>query len=137
MRRECQPRLGPRYRGGVRRSLLLVGSSPSFSSPRTSAAPASGAYGFATLVNSRPVCVEGQPCDRPAVGLLLRFSRDGRVVGRATTDRAGYYSVRLARGIYAISTAPGYQRSRITPRAVRILPGRRTRVDFEIDMRLQ
>ena len=137
MRRECQSRLGPRYRGGVRRSLLLVGLVALVLLPGTSAAPASGAYGFATLLNSRPVCVEGQPCDRPAVGLLLRFSRDGRVVGRATTDRAGYYSVRLARGIYAISIAPGFQRSRITPRAVRILPGRRARVDFEIDMRLQ
>ena len=137
MRRGCQSRLGPRYRGGVRRSLLFVGLVALVLLPGTSAAPASGAVRLRDPPQLAPVCVEGQPCDRPAVGLLLRFSRDGRVVGRATTDRAGYYSVRLARGVYAISTAPGFQRSRITPRAVRILPGRRARVDFEIDMRLQ
>ena len=121
----------------MRRSLLVVALAALAFVPATSAAPASGVYGFATLVNSRPVCVEGQPCDRPAAGLPLRFSRDGRVVGRATTDRAGYYAIRLPRGVYAVSIAPGSQRRGITPRTVRVLPGKRARIDFEIDMRLQ
>jgi hypothetical protein len=121
----------------VRRSLLLAALAALTLLPATSAAPASGAYGFATLLNARPVCVEGTPCERPAAGLVLRFSRNGRVVGRATTDRAGYYAVQLPRGIYAVSIAPGYQRRGIAPRTVRILPGRRARVDFAIDMRLQ
>ena len=121
----------------MRRCLLLLGLASLIVLPATSAAPASGVFGFATLLNSRPVCVEGRPCDRPAAGLVLRFSREGRVVGRATTDRAGYYAVRLPRGVYAVSIAPGYQRRGITPRTVRILQGTRARVDFEIDLRLQ
>ena len=119
------------------RSLLLLGLAALLLLPATSTAATSGAYGFATLLNSRPVCIEGRPCDRPAAGLVLRFSRDGRVVGRATTDRAGYYAVRLPRGVYAVSIAPGYQRRGIAPRTLRVLPGRRVRVDFAIDMRLQ
>jgi len=121
----------------VRRCLLLLGLAALIAVPATSAAPTSGAYGLATLLNSRPVCVEGQPCERPAVGLVLRFSRDGRVVGRATTDRAGYYAIRLPRGVYAVSIAPGSQRRGITPRSLRVLSGTRARVDFVIDMRLQ
>ena len=121
----------------MRRCLLLLGLAALIVLPATSAAPTPGAYGFATLINSRPVCIEGQVCSRPAVGLVLRFSRDGRVVGRVTTDRTGYYAVRLPRGVYAVSIAPGNPRRGVTPRTVRILPGTRTRVDFEIDMRLQ
>lgn len=121
----------------MRRCLLLLGLAALIVLPATSAAPTAGAHGFATLLNSRPVCVEDRPCSRPAAGLVLRFSREGRIVGRATTDRAGYYAVRLPRGVYAVSIAPGYQRRGITPRTVRILPGTRARVDFEIDMRLQ
>jgi hypothetical protein len=122
----------------MRRSLLVVAAIAALAFlPATSAAPVSGVYGFATLLNSRPVCVEGQPCERPASGLVLRFSLEGRVVGRTATDRAGYYAVRLPRGVYAVSIAPGFQRRGITPRTVRVLPGKRARVDFEIDMRLQ
>ena len=135
--RSAPPLTAPRYRGRVRRSLLLAGLAALIVLPAASAAPSSGVHGYAMLLNARPVCVEGRPCERPAIGLLLRFSREGRVVGRGLTDRAGYYTVQLPRGVYTVSIAPAYMGRGIAPRTVRVPAGTRTRVDFAIDMRLQ
>jgi len=96
-----------------------------------------GLYGTATLMPVRPICIEGRPCGKPAVGLVLRFSRDGRVVGRVTTSRAGFYRVSLVRGIYVVSIDSGSHRREITPRTVRVVAGSQRRADFEIDTGLQ
>ncbi len=84
----------------------------------------------------RPVCIEGRPCGKAAVGLVIRFSRDGRVVAHATTSRIGFFRVSLSRGIYAVSIDSSPRRE-ITPRTVRVIAGRQTRADFEIDSGLQ
>ena len=100
-------------------------------------AQGSGLYGTATLTPTRPVCIEGRPCGKPAAGLVLRFSRNGRIVARVTTSSTGFYRAHLSRGSYAVSIAPGSQRRGITPRTVRVVAGHQTRVDFEIDTGLQ
>src|ERR671925_790170 len=81
-----------------------------------------------------PVCVVGQPCDEPAPGVTLLFSRNGHVVGRAVSDAAARYSVRLAAGLYAVRqpSPPAIGRG-IEPRSVRVYAGRSRRVDFSID----
>jgi len=94
-------------------------------------------HGVATLIPVHPICIEGRPCGKPAVGLVLRFSRDGRVVGRVTTSRAGFYRVSLVRGIYVVSIDSGSHRREITPRTVRVVAGSQRRADFEIDTGLQ
>jgi hypothetical protein len=53
-----------------------------------------------------PVCRAGMPCNEPAVGAVLVFSRDGRAAARVRVGDHGRYSVRLAPGVYAVRQAP-------------------------------
>jgi hypothetical protein len=53
-----------------------------------------------------PVCRVGMPCNEPAVGAVLVFSRDGRVAARVRVGARGRYSVRLAPGSYAVRQDP-------------------------------
>lgn len=53
-----------------------------------------------------PVCRVGMPCNEPAVGAVLVFSRDGRAAARVRVGRGGRYSVRLAAGTYTVRQAP-------------------------------
>jgi hypothetical protein len=85
----------------------------------------------------RPVCIENDPCTKPAAGYLLAFSANGRVVRRATTRADGSYRLVLPRGWYSVSFTPRQPTRMIAPRAVRVVAGRITRVDFEIDTGLR
>lgn len=85
-----------------------------------------------------PVCIEEQPCDAPAAGIVLRFSRAGTVVARVTTGPAGGYRVRLRPGTYTATTS--VERtigSGLTPKTVRVPRGRFARVDFHLDTGIQ
>lgn len=89
------------------------------------------------LFPARPVCVEDDPCTKPARGVLLAFKRDGRVVARIRTTKDATYRVLLAPGVYAVS-APEYRRlSGVTPEKVRVPRARIARVDLQIDTGLQ
>jgi hypothetical protein len=80
-----------------------------------------------------PVCRTGMPCDEPAVGAVLAFSRGGQVVARARVGAHGRYSVRLARGVYVVRQAPAPKIGfGIRPDRVRVT-GVSTRADFFID----
>ena len=86
---------------------------------------------------SRPVCIEGQPCSKPAPGVLIGFRRDGRTVVRVTTRADATYRVILRPGTYTV-VAPQYRRgSGVTPRTVRVPKGRIAHVDLEIDTGIQ
>ena len=82
-----------------------------------------------------PVCAAGQPCDEPAANVRLLFSRNGTVVGRATTNLYGRYRLRLPGGSYsvrrAVTAAP--VDLKLDPNRARVYPGRVTYVDFSID----
>ena len=88
----------------------------------------SGLYGVVIRGPIRPVCVAGQPCSAPAPGVVLRFSRGGRVAAEARTRRDGSYRVRLAPGRYSVGGA-----RRLEPRVATVPTGRFRRVDFSID----
>ena len=98
---------------------------------------ATGLKGTVTLSPTRPVCIESEPCSKPAAGLVLRFARDGRILGRVTTKPDGSYRILLGRGSYVVSFAPRPVPRTITPVRVRVVAGRMTPVDFEIDTGLQ
>ena len=86
---------------------------------------------------TRPVCIEGQPCSKPAPGVLIVFRRDGRIVARVTTRADATYRVTLSPGTYTVA-APQYRRgSGVTPRTVRVPKGRFACVDLEIDTGIQ
>lgn len=103
----------------------------------SAAGTVTGLRGKVTLFPARPVCVEDEPCTKPAPGALLVFKRDGRVVARVTARRDATYRVLLAPGRYAVA-APQYRRgSGVTPSTVRVLRGRIVRVDLQIDTGIQ
>jgi hypothetical protein len=105
--------------------------------PTVSGGPTSGLRGKATLAPIRPVCIEGQPCSKPAAHVLLVFRRDGRPVARVTTCADGTYRVALRPGTFTV-VAPRYRvGSGVTPRTVRVPRGRVARIDFRIDTGIQ
>jgi hypothetical protein len=81
-----------------------------------------------------PMCVAEQPCTEPAKNVTLLFSRNGRIVGRALTDSAGRYRLRLPAGVYAVRRpAPVGIGRGLEPDHARVYAGRFVRVDFSID----
>lgn len=81
-----------------------------------------------------PVCVAEQPCDEPAANVTLLFVRHAAVVGRAVSDRAGHYRVRLPAGTYAVRRPAAKTIDRkLEPNRVSVAPGRTRRIDFSID----
>ena len=81
-----------------------------------------------------PVCRVGLPCNEPARGAVLLFSRGGRVAARVTVGLQGRYTVRLAAGTYLVrqpaSPRIGFG---IRPDRVRVVGDASTRADFFID----
>lgn len=53
-----------------------------------------------------PVCRAGMPCNEPAVGAVLVFSRSGRTAARVRVGAGGRYSVRLVPGAYVVHQSP-------------------------------
>jgi hypothetical protein len=98
----------------------------------------SGLRGLVTLSPTRPVCLEEQPCSKPAAGVVLLFRRGGGgLVTRVTTRADGTYRVLLRPGPYTV-VAPRYRfGSGILPRTVRVPRGRVAHLDFEIDTGIQ
>jgi hypothetical protein len=119
-------------------AVSLLGSSVhAVTRAATASTPVSGLRGLVTLSPTRPVCIEGQPCTKPAAHVLVVFRRDGVVVRRVTTGARGWYKVLLRPGIYTV-VAPRYViGSGVTPRTVRVWKGRVARVDLEIDTGIQ
>jgi hypothetical protein len=94
----------------------------------------SGLHGVVERGPIAPVCVAEQPCTEPARNVTLLFSRNSRVVGRAVTDTAGRYRVRLPAGVYAVRRPGSMGIGRgIEPNRARVYAGRFSRVDFSID----
>ena len=92
---------------------------------------ATGLRGYVKRGPTMPVCRVGVPCDEPAPGVKLRFSRSGKVVASATTNARGWYRVVLRSGPYSVSI--NAKATAFGPRAVRVQKGLMKRRDFLID----
>ena len=94
----------------------------------------SGLYGDVRRGPISPVCAVEQPCDEPASGAVLVFSRSGHEVARAKARADGTYRVRLMPGYYSVrrAGASGIDR-RLEPNRVHVRAARFFRVDFSID----
>jgi hypothetical protein len=103
----------------------------------TTGSPASGLRGVVMRGPTSPVCIEEKPCEEPAAGIVLRFSRAGTTVARVKTGQQGGYQVRLPRGMYTVTTPHRRVGVGLTPRVVRVLEGRVARVDFHLDTGIQ
>jgi hypothetical protein len=97
-------------------------------------AVSSGLHGVVMRGPITPMCVAEEPCTAPAKNVTLLFSRNGRIVGRAVTDSAGRYRLRLPAGVYAVRRPPPLGIGRgIEPNHARVYAGRFVRLDFSID----
>ena len=101
--------------------------------PAAATTSPSGLRGIVRRGPTQPVCREGVPCEAPAANVVLRFSRSGLVVARATTGPKGGYRVLLAPGRYAVSTARRTIGVGLTPGAAAVPRGKIARLDFHLD----
>jgi hypothetical protein len=85
-------------------------------------------FGTVTRGPVTPVCEAHTPCDAPAGGATLTFTR-GPVSVRTRTTDAGRYRVRLAPGTYTVRANTGV---RVAPATV-LVRGTTMRRDFAID----
>ncbi len=74
---------------------------------------------------TQPVCQITEPCEEPARGVKLVFSRAGKVVARATTDKKGWYRVTLTPGRYAVTTLNPRVGRNLTPKSATVAQGPR------------
>ena len=94
----------------------------------------SGLHGTVSRGPITPVCRVGVPCDAPAVGAVLVFSRRGHSAVRVRAGSGGRYSVHLEPGYYTVAISPvpriGFG---LRPARVHIAPGIDAHLDFSID----
>jgi hypothetical protein len=90
----------------------------------------SGLRGMALFDPGSPVCKAGTPCTRPAANVLLRFWRNGSVVGHTRTDSSGRYRLALRPRTYGVTSGNG---ALVTPAHVTVATGRFRRVTFKLD----
>lgn len=93
----------------------------------------SGLKGRVMRGPTTPVCRVGVPCEEPARGVKLVFSRSGKVVGRTTTNQKGYYRIPLKRGTYSVRTNRPASEKVPQPSRVTVPSDRFKRVVFHID----
>jgi hypothetical protein len=97
----------------------------------------SGLRGVVMQGPTKPVCHVDEPCEAPARGVLIQFSRNGKVAAEVKTTQTGRYAVRLQPGSYAVKAPKRRIGSGLTPRVVRVPRGRIAKVDFHLDTGIQ
>ena len=113
---------------------LVVASIVLVAGPVGAAAAApSGIRGTVIKSPTKPVCEEGVPCSAPAAGVALAFFRGGTRVATATTSGFGTYRVVLRPGTYVVRSPRKLIFGTLAPRTVRVVAGRFTVANFEID----
>ena len=103
----------------------------------TSPSLTSGLRGVVMRGPTKPVCKDTEPCEEPAVGVLLQFRQSNRIVARVKTGSRGGYRIKLRPGRYGATTPKRGVGTGLTPRSVRVPKGRLARVDFHIDTGIQ
>ena len=94
---------------------------------------ATGLKGKVMRGPTQPVCRITEPCEEPARGVRLIFSRSGKVVARATTNQKGWYRVTLRPGRYTVGTQNPRVSRNLSPKTATVPTSTVRRVDFDID----
>jgi hypothetical protein len=92
-----------------------------------------GLRGLVKRGPTMPVCRVGVPCEEPARGVKLLFSRSGKVVATATTNSKGWYRVTLRPGRYSVRTNRKAHEQSLQPRTATAPTSGMKRRDFHID----
>jgi hypothetical protein len=80
-----------------------------------------------------PACVAERPCDAPAKGYTVVFSRDDHVAGRVRTDSHGHFRIALRAGRYTVRIGRAGAFKQPDPDTVRVRRNVRSRADFHLD----
>jgi hypothetical protein len=96
-----------------------------------------GLQGYVKRGPTMPVCRVGVPCTEPARGVKLIFSRSGRAVATATTNRKGWYRVTLKPGRYTVRTNRKGLEALPQPRTATVPASTVRRRDFLLDTGLR
>ena len=116
-------------------AVIAVALLPLAASPGGATRP-TGLHGFVRIGPLTPVCYENVPCDGPAAGVLMTFTRaDGKIV-RVKTRETGFYRIRVPAGRYSVRASRGHPPFPY-PRNVRVRAGHDDRLDFYIDTGIQ
>jgi hypothetical protein len=93
----------------------------------------SGLHGIVYRGPTTPVCRAGVPCEAPAAGVTLRFTRPGLQVVQAVTRADGSYRILLPPGIYRVAPARASAYASLAPTRVRVRRAHVDRLDFHLD----
>jgi len=117
----------------MRCALLVLGSAAVLLAPNAGAQPTTGIGGVLYRGPITPVCRVGTPCDAPAPGLTLLFTRAGHAF-RVRTGVGGHFSIALRPGLYTVRIVPAARiGSGLSPRTVRVPVGGWARVRLMLD----
>jgi hypothetical protein len=117
----------------VWRALLLLGAATAFFAGGVAAGSQTGIGGVLYRGPVTPVCRVGTPCDTPAPGVTLVFTRAGHAF-RVRTGVGGRFSIVLTPGVYAVRVVPAAPiGSGLSPRVVRVPVGGWVRARFMLD----
>jgi hypothetical protein len=98
---------------------------------------ATGLQGYVKRGPTRPVCRIGVPCDEPARGVKLIFSRSGKTAATAVTNKKGWYRVTIRPGRYSVRTNKRGPEAFPQPRTVTVPTSTVRRRDFMLDTGLR
>ena len=114
----------------MRRIVLLLALAVAAAGSAHATTVRSGLYGTVMRGPITPVCALEVPCDEPAAGAVLVFTREGREVARTRVRQDGSYRIALAPGTYRVRAV---SRRPLDPSTVTVRPRRFRHVDFSID----
>jgi hypothetical protein len=127
-----------RYRLLLALGVVMLGTACGGQTTGSGAPAASGSSGLmgkVTLAPGTPTCKAGTTCTRPAVGIVLVFSRYGKDVVVAKTDKDGNYRVKLSPGRYELSVRGKHAVGQtLKPLTATVPSGRLARVDLRYDV---
>jgi hypothetical protein len=117
----------------MRCALLVLGSAAVLLAANAGAQATTGIGGVLYRGPITPVCRVGTPCDAPAPGLTLLFTRVGHAF-RVRTGVGGHFSIALRPGLYTVRIVPATRiGSGLSPRTVRVPGGGWAKVRLLLD----
>ena len=115
------------------RVLLVVATAAAILAGSPDAGSTTGVGGVLVRGPITPVCRVGAPCDAPAAGVTLVFTRAGHAF-RVRTGAGGHFSIALRPGLYAVRVVLAATiGSGLSPRSIRVPAGGWARVRLMLD----
>jgi hypothetical protein len=113
--------------------LLVIATAAAILAGTADAGSTSGVGGVLVRGPITPVCRVGTPCDAPAPGVTLVFTRAGHA-SRVRTGAGGHFSIALRPGLYAVRVVPVAPiGSGLSPRSIRVPVGGWARIRLMLD----